>query len=172
MFIFYGLFYHHHGYQIRRCILIRPSIWWMTNSDYSEQASLFHWSIIHWRCSWVQCRRSCGWRFVNRSNWEGCSAYSNIQQCSLYCVLRSNFTWTCIVLVCQPSHCLAPILLNQVGQTPKSFFRDNALTPNAMTSTAGFTCMHPLCRSANKGRLQIIDDSCTFGNTRSEPSGH
>ncbi|GBM69413.1 hypothetical protein AVEN_158719-1 [Araneus ventricosus] len=34
--------------------------------------------------------------------------------------------WTCIVLGCQLSHCLAPILHYQAGQSPTSFFFDDA----------------------------------------------
>ncbi|GBL85979.1 hypothetical protein AVEN_89044-1 [Araneus ventricosus] len=52
-------------------------------------------------------------------------AQSHIQQCSLNCVFRNTCAWTCIVLDCQLSHCLAPILLYQAGQSPTSFFFDD-----------------------------------------------
>ncbi|GBN26624.1 hypothetical protein AVEN_273647-1 [Araneus ventricosus] len=37
---------------------------------------------------------------------------------SLNCVLRNTCAWTCIVLGCQLSHCPAPILHYQAGQSP------------------------------------------------------
>ncbi|GBM91649.1 hypothetical protein AVEN_107755-1 [Araneus ventricosus] len=36
------------------------------------------------------------------------AAQSHIQQCPLNCVFRNTCSWTCIVLGCQLSHCLAP----------------------------------------------------------------
>ncbi|GBN27527.1 hypothetical protein AVEN_121331-1 [Araneus ventricosus] len=65
------------------------------------------------------------------------------QQCPLNCVFRNTCAWTCIVLGCQLSNCLAPILLHQLGQSPTSFFFDDAWTTNTLASTAGVTVIYP-----------------------------
>ncbi|GBM86285.1 hypothetical protein AVEN_14782-1 [Araneus ventricosus] len=72
------------------------------------------------------------------------AAQSHIQQCPLNCVFRKTCAWTCIVLGCQMSHCLVPILLYQAGQSPTSFF-DDVWTTNTLASTAGVTVIYPLC---------------------------
>ncbi|GBM99082.1 hypothetical protein AVEN_275624-1 [Araneus ventricosus] len=79
-------------------------------------------------------------------------AQSHIQQCPLNCVFRNTCAWTCIVLGCQLSHCLLPILLYQVGQSSTSFFFDDAWTTNTLTSTAGVTVIYPLCINTNNCR--------------------
>ncbi|GBN47498.1 hypothetical protein AVEN_105898-1 [Araneus ventricosus] len=42
-------------------------------------------------------------------------AQSHIQQLPLNYVFRNTCAWTCVILGCQLSHCLAPILLYQAG---------------------------------------------------------
>ncbi|GFX43662.1 uncharacterized protein TNCV_511111 [Trichonephila clavipes] len=94
----------------------------------------------------------------------------HIQQCPLNSVLQYYSTWSCIVLGCQLSHCLAPLLLHHARQSPMIFFFDSVWTSNTMSSTAGFTVIHPLCISTNNCRSRTTHDSCSFGNTCSEPS--
>ncbi|GFW11378.1 uncharacterized protein TNCV_3808981 [Trichonephila clavipes] len=48
------------------------------------------------------------------------AAQSHIQQGPLIYMSRNSCTWTCIVLGCQLTHCLAQILLYKVGQSPTS----------------------------------------------------
>ncbi|GBN74417.1 hypothetical protein AVEN_252263-1 [Araneus ventricosus] len=81
------------------------------------------------------------------------AAQSHIQQCLLNCVFRNTCAWTCIVLGCQLSHYLAPILLCQAGQSPMSLFFDDAWTTNTLASTAGVTVIYPLCMKTNNGRF-------------------
>ncbi|GBM61864.1 hypothetical protein AVEN_265509-1 [Araneus ventricosus] len=59
-------------------------------------------------------------------------------------MFRNTCAWTCIILGCLLSHCLAPILLYQAGQSPTSFFFDNMWTTNTLASTAGATVIYPL----------------------------
>ncbi|GBN01193.1 hypothetical protein AVEN_201362-1 [Araneus ventricosus] len=80
------------------------------------------------------------------------AAQSHIQQCPLNCELRNTYAWTCIVLGCQLNHCLAPILLYQAGQSPTSFFFDDAWTTNTLASTAGITVIYPFCMNNYNGR--------------------
>ncbi|GBN22272.1 hypothetical protein AVEN_108542-1 [Araneus ventricosus] len=80
------------------------------------------------------------------------AAHSHIQQCPLNSVFRNTCAWTCIVLTCQLSHCLVPILLYQAGQSPTSFFFDDAWTTNTLASAAGDTVIYPLCMNNNNGR--------------------
>ncbi|GBN15730.1 hypothetical protein AVEN_135085-1 [Araneus ventricosus] len=80
------------------------------------------------------------------------AAQSHIQQCALNCVLRNTCAWTCTVLGCQLSHCLAPILLYQAGQSPTSFSFHDAWTTNTLASTADVTAIYPLCTNTNNGR--------------------
>ncbi|GBM81874.1 hypothetical protein AVEN_73272-1 [Araneus ventricosus] len=80
---------------------------------------------------------------------SGASAVqSHIQQCPLNCVFRNPCAWSYIVLGCQLSHFLAPILLYQAGQ---SFFFNDAWTTNSLASTAGVTVIYPLCMNTNNG---------------------
>ncbi|GBM35763.1 hypothetical protein AVEN_108961-1 [Araneus ventricosus] len=97
---------------------------------------------------------------------------SHIQQCPLNCVFRNTCAWACIVLGCELSHCLAPILLYQSGQSPTFFFFDDKWTTNSLASTAGVTVIYPLCMNTNNGRSPTTYQSCSFGDTRSESSGH
>ncbi|GBL78947.1 hypothetical protein AVEN_48915-1 [Araneus ventricosus] len=77
------------------------------------------------------------------------AAHSHIQQCPLNCVFRNTCSWTCIVLGCQLSHCRVPILLYQAGQSPTSYFFDDAWTTNILVSTAGVTVIYPLYMDTN-----------------------
>ncbi|GBL92159.1 hypothetical protein AVEN_91506-1 [Araneus ventricosus] len=80
------------------------------------------------------------------------AAQSHIQQCPLNCMFRNTRAWICIVLGCQLSHCLAPILLYQAGHSPTSFFFDDAWTTSTLASTAGVTVIYPLSMNTNNGR--------------------
>ncbi|GBO35720.1 hypothetical protein AVEN_152045-1 [Araneus ventricosus] len=99
-------------------------------------------------------------------------AQSHIQQCPLNCVFRNTCAWTYIVSGCQLSHCRAPILLYQEEQSPTSFFFDDAWTTNTLASTADVTVIYPLCMNTNNGRSLTTYQWCSFGDTRSESSGH
>ncbi|GFS48330.1 uncharacterized protein TNCV_2296981 [Trichonephila clavipes] len=96
--------------------------------------------------------------------WDVCCV-ARIQQCPLNSVLRYYSTWPCIVLGCQLNYCLAPVLLRHARQFPTTFFFDSVWTPNTMSSTAGFTVIHPLCISTNNCRSRTTHESCSFGNT-------
>ncbi|GBM80884.1 hypothetical protein AVEN_52357-1 [Araneus ventricosus] len=80
------------------------------------------------------------------------AAQSHIQQCPLNCVFLNTYAWTCIVLGCQQSHCLAPVLLYQEGQSTTSFFFDDAWTTNTLTSTAGATVIYALGMNTKNDR--------------------
>ncbi|GFV84887.1 uncharacterized protein TNCV_4298691 [Trichonephila clavipes] len=87
-------------------------------------------------------------------------------------VLRYYSIWPCIVLGCLLSHCLAPVLLHRARQSPTTFFFDSVWTSNTLSYTAGFNVIHPLCISTNNCRSRTTHESCSFGNTYSEPSSH
>ncbi|GFT99194.1 hypothetical protein TNCV_1353631 [Trichonephila clavipes] len=59
-----------------------------------------------------------------------------------------NLALHCIGLS-QLSRCLAPVLLHHARQSPTTFFFDSMWTSNTMSSTAGFTVIHPLCINTN-----------------------
>ncbi|GBM98326.1 hypothetical protein AVEN_113423-1 [Araneus ventricosus] len=80
---------------------------------------------------------------------------SHIQQSPLNCVFRNTYAWAYIVLGCQLSHCLAPILLYQAGQSTTSFFFDDAWTNNTLASTAGVTVIYPLCMNTTNGSRAV-----------------
>ena len=105
------------------------------------------------------------------NEWVVCYIAS-YQQCLLNNELWCISTWPCIVLSCQLSHCLAPVLLHQKGQSPTTFFFDNVWMSNTMSSTTSFIIIHPLCISTNNCRLQTTHKSSSFRNTCSEPLSH
>ena len=110
----------------RRHILIQPLAWWMTNCDSSDQETLFHWSMDQLQYSWAHCKHSWWLCLVSRGTWVGCLLHSpHTQQRLLNSVLCYISTWPCIVLGCQLSHCLAPVLLHQAEQSPTTLFFDN-----------------------------------------------
>ena len=103
--------------------------------------------------------------------WVCCVAKSaRYEQCApmhFYLTLQGLFC-----LDCQMSHYLAPVLLHHVRHSPTILFFDYVSTSNIMSSTAGFTVIHSLCRSTNIYKPRITYESCSFGNACSEHSSH
>ncbi|GBM32453.1 hypothetical protein AVEN_136032-1 [Araneus ventricosus] len=58
------------------------------------------------------------------------------------------------------------------GTVTDVLFFDDAWTTNTLASTAGVTVIYPLCMNTNNGRSRATYQSCSFGDTRSESSGH
>lgn len=143
----------------------------MRNHDSSDQATLFHLSLVHSLCSWVHCMHSWQWSLVNRGTLVGCMLCSPIS---------NSVCWT----VCFETLALGPALYWTVSWATvwhqfwltkwDSLWRPFSLimqTSNTLASTADFTIIYPLWLNTNS-RSRTTYQLGSFGNTHSQFLGH